>query len=180
MPALLRSSRAIERAWLGAIDQAYATTAVIALLLPAAPVDLIRETSQKGGSDGTFGLADVFRRGADHRGDHAGDRCDLGLSYHGAVPGNLQGALLGHSLATYGWIWLIIGIILIAAGILVLGPSDQPSAEISRWVGIIAAALAAISAMFVMPYYPVWSLLYIILAVMVVYGLSAHYSEKTA
>ena len=31
-----------------------------------------------------------------------------------------------------------------------------------------------------MPYYPVWSLLHIILAVMVVYGLSAHYSEKTA
>src|SRR5271166_6739757 len=39
------------------------------------------------------------------------------FQYHGAVPGNLQGALLGHSLATYGWIWLIIGIILIAAGI---------------------------------------------------------------
>ena len=76
--------------------------------------------------------------------------------------------------------WLIVGIILIAAGILVLGPGDQPSAEISRWVGIIAAALAAISAMFVMPYYPVWSLLYIIIAIMVVYGLSAHYSEKTA
>ena len=30
------------------------------------------------------------------------------------------------------------------------------------------------------PYYPVWSLLCIILAVLVVYGLSAHYSEKTA
>ena len=102
------------------------------------------------------------------------------FSYHGAIPDGLQGAVLGHSLATYGWIWLIIGIILIAAGILVLGPSDQPSAEISRWVGIIAAALAAISAMFVMPYYPVWSLLYIIVAVLVIYGLSAHYSEKTA
>ena len=95
-------------------------------------------------------------------------------------PGNLQGALLGHSLATYGWIWLIIGIILIAAGILVLGPGNQPSAEISRWVGIIAAALAAISAMFVIPYYPVWSLLYMIVAILVIYGLSAHYSEKTA
>ena len=70
--------------------------------------------------------------------------------------------------------------ILIAAGILVLGPSGQPSAEISRWVGNIATALAAISATFVMPYYPVWSLLYTILAVLVVYGLSAHYSEKTA
>ena len=102
------------------------------------------------------------------------------FSYHGAIPDGLQGAVLGHSLATYGWIWLIIGIILIAAGVLVLGPSDQPSAEISRWVGIIAAALSAIAAMFVMPYYPVWSLLYIIIAVMVIYGLSAHYSEKTA
>ena len=77
------------------------------------------------------------------------------FGYHGAIPDNLQGALLGHSLATYGWIWLIIGIILIVAGALVLGPSDQPSAEISRWVGIIAAALAAVSAMFLVPYYPV-------------------------
>jgi hypothetical protein len=102
------------------------------------------------------------------------------FGYHGAIPDDLQGALLGHSLATYGWIWLITGIILIAAGVLVLGPSEAPSAEISRWIGIIAAALAAISAMFVMPYYPVWALLYIILAILVVYGLSAHYTEKTA
>src|SRR5208282_1055071 len=49
------------------------------VLLPATRVQLKQQTSQKGGSDGTFGLADVFRRGADHRGDHAGDRCDLGL-----------------------------------------------------------------------------------------------------
>ena len=102
------------------------------------------------------------------------------FGYHGAIPDNLQGALLGHSLAAYGWIWLITGIILIAAGVLVLGPGDAPSAEISRWVGIIAAALGAISAVFVMPYYPVWALLYIILAILVIYGLSAHYGEKTA
>ena len=102
------------------------------------------------------------------------------FGYHGAIPDNLQGALLGHSLATYGWIWLIIGIVLIAAGVLVLGPGDAPSAEISRWVGIIAAALGAISAMFVMPYYPVWSLLYILIAILVIYGLSAQYGEKTA
>jgi hypothetical protein len=102
------------------------------------------------------------------------------FSYHGALPDGLQGALLGHSLATYGWIWLLIGVILIAAGVLVLGPSDQPSAEISRWVGIIAASLAAISAIFVMPYYPVWALLYIAIAVLVIYGLSAHYDERAA
>ncbi len=70
--------------------------------------------------------------------------------------------------------------ILIAAGVLVLGPGDRPSAEISRWIGIIAAALAAISAIFVMPYYPVWSLIYIAIAIMVIYGLSARYGEQAA
>jgi hypothetical protein len=80
----------------------------------------------------TFRLADVFRRGTDHRGNHAGDRC------------------------------------------------DRPSAEISRWIGIIAAALGAITAIFVVPYNPVWSLIYIAIAIMVIYGLSAHYDERTA
>ena len=102
------------------------------------------------------------------------------FGYHGAIPDNLQGALLGHSLATYGWIWLIIGVVLIVAGALVLGPSDQRSAEVSRWIGIVAAALAAISAIFVMPYYPVWALIYIAIAVMVIYGLSARYGEQAA
>lgn len=99
------------------------------------------------------------------------------FGYHGALPDGLNGALLGHSLATYGWIWLVTGVILIIAGGLLFGPSDQPAAEVSRWVGIVAASLAAISAMFVVPYYPVWSLLYIVIAVMVIYGLAAHYGD---
>jgi hypothetical protein len=71
-------------------------------------------------------------------------------------------------------------VILIVAGALLLGPSDRPSAEVSRWIGIIAAALAAISAIFLMPYYPVWSLIYIAIAIMVIYGLSAHHGEQAA
>jgi hypothetical protein len=102
------------------------------------------------------------------------------LGYNGAIPDGLRGALLGHSLRAYGWLWLIVGIILIAAGALLLGPSDRPSAEVSRWIGIIAASLGAISAIFVMPYYPVWSLIYIGIAIMVIYGLSAHYGDQTA
>jgi hypothetical protein len=50
----------------------------------------------------------------------------------------------------------------------------------SRWIGIIAAGLSAITAIFVMPYYPVWSLIYIAIAIMVIYGLSAHYGEQPA
>lgn len=100
--------------------------------------------------------------------------------YHGAVPNSLKDATLGHSLTTYGWLWLITGAILIAAGVFVLGPSQRPSAEISRWAGIIAAALGAISAIFLMPYYPVWSFIYIAISIMVIYGLSAHFGEEPA
>jgi len=53
------------------------------------------------------------------------------FSYHGALPDGLQGALLGHSLTTYGWIWLVAGVILIGSGALLFGPSDRPSAEIA-------------------------------------------------
>jgi hypothetical protein len=53
-----------------------------------------------------------------------------------------------------------------------MGPSNRPGAEISRWIGIIATALGAISAIFVMLYYPVWSLIYIAIAIMMIYGLA--------
>ena len=102
------------------------------------------------------------------------------FGYGGAIPDDLRDALLGHSLRTYGWVWLFTGLILIVAGALILGPGDRPSAEISRWIGIIAASLGAISAIFVMPYYPVWSIIYIAIAIMVIYGLSAHFDEKAA
>jgi hypothetical protein len=32
----------------------------------------------------------------------------------------------------------------------------------------------------VVPYNPVWPLIYIAIAIMVIYGLSAHYDERTA
>jgi predicted anti-sigma-YlaC factor YlaD len=55
--------------------------------------------------------------------------------YGGAIPDNLQGAIFGHSLTTYGWVWLIVGAVLIAAGYLVLSPSARLSAELARWQG---------------------------------------------
>ena len=69
---------------------------------------------------------------------------------------------------------------MIVASGLVLGPSERLSAEIARWIGIIAASLGAISAIFLMPYYPVWSLIYIAIAIMVINGLSARYDEQAA
>ena len=42
------------------------------------------------------------------------------------------------------------------------------------WVGLFASAIMAISAMTWMPYYPIWALTYVLLAVLAFYGLAAH------
>ena len=90
-------------------------------------------------------------------------------SYSGAVPSNLQSALLGHSLTTYGWVWLFIAIILFGSGLAVMMRS-----QFARWIGIFAAAIGTVSAIWWMPYYPVWSLTYIFMGILVIYGLAAH------
>jgi hypothetical protein len=39
---------------------------------------------------------------------------------------------------------------------------------------------ATTSAIFMMPYYSVWSLIYVAIAIMVIYGLAARYGEQAA
>ena len=94
--------------------------------------------------------------------------------YNGPVADGLHDALFGYSLTTYGWVWLIVAAILIAAGLLVLSPSAHLAADTARWVGVAAAVIAAITAMTWVPYYPIWSLVYVAIAIAVIYGLSAH------
>ncbi len=89
--------------------------------------------------------------------------------YHGVVPQNLEDAIFGHSLKTYGWVYLVVGIVVIlcAGGVLV-------RSQISRWIGIFAGAVMAISAIWWMPYYPIWSLTYIGIGVLVIYSLAVY------
>ena len=94
------------------------------------------------------------------------------FSYHGVLPENLENAIFGHSLKTYGWVYLVVGIVLIICAGGVISRS-----QISRWIGIFAGALMAISAIWWMPYYPVWSLTYIVVGIFVIYGLAV-YGER--
>ena len=91
------------------------------------------------------------------------------LRYHGALPDNLKDGVLGSSLHNYGWTWLIVGIILLVSSVLLLARS-----QFARWIGLIAATIAGLSAMTWMPYYPIWSLVYVGMAVLVFYALAAH------
>ncbi len=91
------------------------------------------------------------------------------FSYHGTVPADLEDAIFGHSLKTYGWVYLVVAIILFVCGIGVMMRS-----QISRWLGVVAAGIASISAIWWMPYYPIWSLTYVLMGLFVIYALAAH------
>jgi hypothetical protein len=95
--------------------------------------------------------------------------------YHGALPDNLENALFGHSLSTYGWVWMGVAAVLFVCGLAVMVRS-----QFARWIGIFAGALGAISAIWWMPYYPVWSLTYIAIGMLVVYALAAHGQREVA
>ena len=86
--------------------------------------------------------------------------------YHGVLPENFEAAIFGHSLKTYGWIYLVVAAVLIVSAVLVLSGSQA-----ARWVGVVAGAIIAISAIWWMPYYPVWSLAYIAIGAVVIYAL---------
>ena len=91
------------------------------------------------------------------------------LRFDGAVPDDLESALLGTSMSTYGWVWIIVGVILILSSFAILKRS-----QFARWIGIAAGSVLAISSIWWMPYYPVWSLVYILIGVLVVYALAIH------
>jgi hypothetical protein len=95
--------------------------------------------------------------------------------YHGEVPDRLEGALFGHSLSTYGWVYFIVALILIGSSFGVLSGS-----QFSRWIGIIVGGVLAISAVWWLPYYPVWSLLYIAMGILVIYGLVVYGGRQPA
>ena len=95
--------------------------------------------------------------------------------YHGALPNNLENAIFGHSLKTYGWVYLVVAAILLVSSFGVLARS-----QFSRWIGIFAGAVMAISVVWWMAYYPVWSLVYIFIGVLVIYALAAHGGKEAA
>lgn len=73
------------------------------------------------------------------------------------------------NLDAYGWLWLVVGILLVAAGFSVLA-----GAEWARWFGIFMATLAAVSAMLWIYAFPIWALVSVLISVMVIYALTVY------
>lgn len=80
--------------------------------------------------------------------------------------------LYEHNLETWGWIYLIVGIVVLLAGFGVF-----QRAQWARWVGVLAATVGIIVEFFWMFATPGRSLVYIVIATLVIYALVV-YGEK--
>ena len=81
----------------------------------------------------------------------------------------VQTVLFEGDLTSWGWVWLIVGILLLATGFAVIS-----GAEWARWVGMIVAGLAAIAFLPWIYYQPFWTMLSVTLAILVIYALAAY------
>jgi len=81
----------------------------------------------------------------------------------------LKDQLLGDQLNAYGWLYLLVGIVLILSAFALYQRS-----QLARWIGIIAGAILMISAAMWFTFAPVWSLVYIFIGVFVIYGLAVY------
>ena len=79
------------------------------------------------------------------------------------------------NVTTWGWIHLIGGIILVLAGIGIFSGNVA-----ARTVGVIVAGLSALWNFAWLPYYPVWSIILIAIAIAVIWALTAHGRDITA
>jgi hypothetical protein len=72
-------------------------------------------------------------------------------------------------ITAWGWIQLILGVVLIASGVGIFSGNVA-----ARTVGVIIAGLAAIVNFAWLPYYPVWSIIVIAICISIIWALTAH------
>jgi hypothetical protein len=77
-------------------------------------------------------------------------------------------------ITAWGWIQLILGIILIASGFGIFSGNVA-----ARTVGVIVAGVAAIANFAWLPYYPLWSIIVIAISVTIIWALTAHGRDIT-
>lgn len=70
---------------------------------------------------------------------------------------------------TWGWIHLIVGLIVLVAGFGVFSGN-----VLARTVGVIGAAVSMISAFMWLPWYPVWAIVIIAIDIAVIWALTVH------
>jgi hypothetical protein len=77
-------------------------------------------------------------------------------------------------ITTWGWIQLILGIVLLLSGIGIFSGN-----VLARTVGVIVAAVAMLANFAWLPYYPIWSIIIIAICIAVIWALTVHGRDIT-
>ena len=83
-----------------------------------------------------------------------------------------SGLVVNVDYTAWGWVHLLLGIVLIAAGAAIFSGRVW-----GRTLGVVAALISAVLNFAYIPAYPVWSILIIAVDVFVIYALIAHGGE---
>ncbi|WP_127354185.1 DUF7144 family membrane protein [Actinacidiphila soli] len=78
-------------------------------------------------------------------------------------------------LASWGWVHLGLGIVLVLTGMGVLGGSPM-----ARYVGVALAGLSVLANFLFLPYSPVWSVVLIAMGVFIIWSLCTYRPGRTA
>lgn len=71
------------------------------------------------------------------------------------------------NLSAWGWSSLVLGVIVVFAGILVFRGETW-----ARWFGVVLALISAVGTFLFLPYYPSWSIIVIALDVFIIWALA--------
>ena len=82
--------------------------------------------------------------------------------------------LLEFDATSWGWIHLLIGLLVLFAGFAVLSGQVW-----GRTIGVILAVLSALANFAFIPYYPFWSMTVIALDIFIIWALTAHGRDIT-
>ncbi|MET9963442.1 hypothetical protein ABZ128_30965 [Streptomyces sp. NPDC006326] len=93
---------------------------------------------------------------------------------HNHVYARVDHYVFKFNLTTWGWIHLIVGLLVAIAGAAILKGSTA-----GRIVGIALAALSVIAHFMWLPYQPVWSLIAIAIGVFVIWALCTDHPART-
>jgi hypothetical protein len=83
-----------------------------------------------------------------------------------------SGLALHVNIAAWGWVHLILGLVLVAAGLGVMAGMKW-----ARITGVVVAALSAVVNLLDIAAYPLWSIIIIAFDVLVIYALVVHGGE---
>jgi hypothetical protein len=86
-----------------------------------------------------------------------------------------EGNVIDLSYTSWGWIELVFGVIMVAAGLGLL-----TGALWARIIAVIFAGVSVIMNLFVIGAYPIWSVIVIALDVLIIYAITVHGHEINA